>query len=234
MNSLYEEIKAIDADEEDDKAMGDVEPEKVAKNEEVRLRPVLWIMTHKLTLQRRTCITWRALRQRTQTDNRSCAALRDKRDLHLLFRKSVPKPKEAGGAGGETTVGAVQEVQKPEGEVKEDEEDVAAEDNVEVKPEEGETHAGGGTKETVTTSTDIEVDAVAPTNVATDELEPTTGTGTVDRVDAEGWPVTETEEAGSAKEVVLKAESGSSGMDVDRPPTPEALPASDADTTEVK
>lgn len=34
--SLYEEIKAIDADEEDDKAMGDVAPEKLTQNEEVR------------------------------------------------------------------------------------------------------------------------------------------------------------------------------------------------------
>ena len=37
--SLYEEIKALDADEEDDKAMGDVAPEKLATNEEVSSLP---------------------------------------------------------------------------------------------------------------------------------------------------------------------------------------------------
>lgn len=36
---LYEEIKAIDADEEDDKAMGDVPEDKLAQNENVSSVP---------------------------------------------------------------------------------------------------------------------------------------------------------------------------------------------------
>lgn len=44
VTSLYEEVKAIDADEEDDKAMGDVAPEKLIQNEEVR--PVSHSLSH--------------------------------------------------------------------------------------------------------------------------------------------------------------------------------------------
>lgn len=41
--------------------------------------------------QRRTSLTWRAMRLRTQTDIRSLSALKSKRNLHILFKPPPPK-----------------------------------------------------------------------------------------------------------------------------------------------
>ncbi|RXK39720.1 hypothetical protein M231_03075 [Tremella mesenterica] len=66
--SLDEEIKRIEADDEDDKAMG-----KEPSAEEAALNK-----------DRKTRLTWRGLRQASRTDLRHFSALAQKRDLHIL------------------------------------------------------------------------------------------------------------------------------------------------------
>jgi hypothetical protein len=48
-------------------------------------------------IQRRTSLTWRALRLKTKTDIRQLTALKDKRDLDILFKpqQARTKPQEA-------------------------------------------------------------------------------------------------------------------------------------------
>jgi hypothetical protein len=151
--------------------------------------------------------------------------LKDKRDLHLLFKKPAPKAIEV--------VGDAPKPAKPEEENKEEveeEEDVTADTNVEVKIED----SAIAIDPTGETEPEPEPTTVVPvletsegTDVATpgEELEnkPTTETDAVADTETEtvaeddGWPKAEANE------------TEPSGMDVDRPATPEALPASELD-----
>ena len=231
VTSLYEEIKAIDADEEDDKAMGDVAPEKLTQNEEVRFRLLPFFDQEEYILnriQRRTSMTWRALRQRTQTDIRSCTVLKDKRDLHLLFRKPIPKP------SGDVVVGAggVQESAKQE-EMKDEEEDVTADPTATAPAPATETATATAevkaedTAMTIEPTTEVESEETTTAEVSAQETSKTTS-GEVGEeeenkpvAEDDGWPKSD------AAEVLPEVESG--GMDVDRPatPEPEGLPAPD-------
>lgn len=171
-------------------------------------------------------MTWRALRQRTQTDIRSCTALKDKRDLHLLFRKPTPKPTVdiVVGAGG----GDGQEAAKQEEETKEEEEeeDVAADTSaaVEVKAED--------TAITVKATAEVVMDETTTTTEAPGQ-EASTMTS-MEEVESkpvaedDGWPKSDVPE--------VQAEVESGGMDVDRPatPEPEGIPAPDLEPAEAR
>ncbi|WVO21599.1 uncharacterized protein IAS62_002908 [Cryptococcus decagattii] len=109
VEALDEEIKRIEEDEEDDKAMGQDTPEKLAANKE-----------------RKTTSTWRALRLASQTSLKFFPSLKEKRDIHLLLstikKAQEPKglaPKEDGE--GEKEGGEGENENTGEGEELEDE-----------------------------------------------------------------------------------------------------------------
>ena len=175
-------------------------------------------------------MTWRALRQRTQTDVRSCVALRDKRDLHLLYRKPIPIPEPSAGGVPEANSAKTAEAGAEAEDIKDEDEDPAAETTVKVKAEET----------AIAVDPTIEVDEAMTTDVPTEEgieeatVDPVSGDGEVAEVEAESKP--EVEDDGWSKSGAAPADQGpesaeavepeAGGMDVDRPATPEALPPS--------
>lgn len=153
--------------------------------------------------------------------------MKDKRDLHLLFRKPAPKATEV--------VGDAPKPAKPEEENKdevEEEEDVTAETNVEVKVEDSAIAIDSTGETEPEPSTDIPViETTEGAHVVTpgEELEnkPETETETETGAVAETETETVAEDDGWPKAEVNETEP--SAMDVDRPATPEALPASEVD-----
>ncbi|WVO14330.1 hypothetical protein L204_101962 [Cryptococcus depauperatus] len=89
VETIYDEIKCIEEDEEDDKAMGQESIEKIAVYKE-----------------RKTTLTWRALRLASQTSLRFFPALKEKRNVHLLLetmkKAQQPKVVRQEGEGGVT------------------------------------------------------------------------------------------------------------------------------------
>lgn len=111
VEALDEEIRRIEEDEEDDKAMGQDNPEKLAANKE-----------------RKTTSTWRALRLASQTSLKFFPSLKEKRDVHLLLstikKAQEPKglaPKEDGEGEKEGGEGENENTGEGEGEELEDE-----------------------------------------------------------------------------------------------------------------
>ncbi|WVQ77756.1 hypothetical protein IAR50_007446 [Cryptococcus sp. DSM 104548] len=78
VEGLDEQIRKLEEDEEDDKAMGQVDPEKLAANKESK-----------------TTANWRALRLASQTSLKHFPALKQNRSIHLLLEtiKQSQEPK---------------------------------------------------------------------------------------------------------------------------------------------
>ena len=92
MKSLYKEIESIDADEEDDKAMGvDIPAEKVNSNQEVST--AYEFQSSRADGKQRTSLTWRATRLQTHSDIRLLGKMKGKRDLNILFQPQKEEPK---------------------------------------------------------------------------------------------------------------------------------------------
>jgi hypothetical protein len=92
VKSLYKEIESIDADEEDDKAMGvDIPAEKLNSNQEVST--AYKSQSPMADQQQRTSLTWRATRLQTHSDIRALGRMKGKRDLNILFKPQKEEPK---------------------------------------------------------------------------------------------------------------------------------------------
>jgi hypothetical protein len=108
VKSLYKEIESIDADEEDDKAMGvDIPAEKLNSNQEVST--AYKSQSPMADQQQRTSLTWRATRLQTHSDIRALGRMKGKRDLNILFKPQKEEPKVV------EVVGPVTEVKKEDG-----------------------------------------------------------------------------------------------------------------------
>ena len=106
--SLYKEIESIDADEEDDKAMGvDIPAEKLNSNQEVS--PIYEPLSSMADGKQRTSLTWRATRLQTHSDIRLLGRMKGKRDLNILFKPQKEEPKAV------EVVEPVTEVKKEDG-----------------------------------------------------------------------------------------------------------------------
>ena len=105
IDSLTEEIKTIEADEEDDKAMGrEPEPDQVAENAEVSLR--IPYARHADAMQRKTKLNWRALRLASHNSLRHFPALSAKREVQLVLQ-SEKKDEERAAAPRQDQTDAV-------------------------------------------------------------------------------------------------------------------------------
>lgn len=94
VQSLYKEIEAIDADEEDDKAMGvDIPAEKLNSNQEVST--TFEFQAPMADGKQRTSLTWRATRLQTHSDIRLLGKLKGKRDLDIIFKPEKEESKVA-------------------------------------------------------------------------------------------------------------------------------------------
>ncbi|ODN72895.1 hypothetical protein L202_08318 [Cryptococcus amylolentus CBS 6039] len=100
VEGLDELIRKMEEDEEDDKAMGQVDPEQLAANKE-----------------RKTTANWRALRLASQTSLKHFPALKHQRSIHLLLEtiKQSQEPKAQAPKDGEGEV-KVGESEEKEGE----------------------------------------------------------------------------------------------------------------------
>lgn len=175
-------------------------------------------------------MTWRALRQRTQTDIRSLTAMREKRDLHLLVKPALAPPPKGEAATTE-----------PKSEIKDEMEDVE-ETHVAVKEEDGsvtvdpivvdvaevEVVTESEEKPDTAVETDADVDA-ADAGVVVGVPETETAEDLIDAkiVSEEQVPeVKEVDETvvdeGTEIVVSTEVEEETGAMDVDRPATPEA------------